>query len=200
MERIVGGIIREKNFVTTGVDVSWAWESQTNGTVKWTFKNLGSTDISFLLFRNGYYFGNAFWPVYLNNPQFNESFASSLTPLINNGSSNNSAPLGIANFPNGKKIVCFVFTLAPKQVWSMLEGGFSTSMEPSGFSALTVDVTGTSRFCITYDETQVVDWDNQTGTGYKGYSPNPSSFTSVLVNCKGTYVQLFKDIIVDGQC
>ena len=73
MTRFQGGILltEEMKISSENVNVSWSWYDQAQGTVKWSFKNNFTAVKSFLLFRNSYYFGNAFWPVYINNPQFN---------------------------------------------------------------------------------------------------------------------------------
>ncbi len=202
MEKMVGGILltEEMKVISQNVNVSWEWYDEKQGTVKWTFKNNFTTVKSFLLYRNSYYFGNAFWPVYLNNPQFNEKFAVAAVPLVDRGAANNSAPLCIAEFKDGKEIVCFLFTLSPGQKWSMLEGGFSVTFPPSSYSASLVKVNPASEFCIKYDPTQVTDWDQQTGTTYAGYSPNPSTFQSIMVQAETKYVSLFADVINKGKC
>lgn len=202
MTRFQGGILltEEMKISSENVNVSWSWYDQAQGTVKWSFKNNFTAVKSFLLFRNSYYFGNAFWPVYINNPQFNEKFAVSVAPLTDNGTANNLAPLCVAQFPGGKEIVCFIFTLFPGQEWSMLEGGFSLSFPPSGYSASVVSVKPVSEFCIQYDPTQVTDWDQQTGTTYSGYSPNPGTFRSVTAEAVTQYVSLFSDVIKKGKC
>lgn len=198
--RVNGGRILEKRVSADQIKVSWKWISESEGTVEWSFVNDGLGETSFLLYRNGYYFGNAFWPVYLNNPQFNESFVSTPVPLVDKGVQNNSAPLCVATFGNGKSIVCFLFTLSEGQKWSMVEGGFSQSMPPENYSASVVKLRGSFQFCITYDETQVEDWDQQTGTKYLGYSPNPSPFIAQQVEASSTYVELFADVIKKGSC
>jgi len=202
MKTFHGGILLtdEMRINSENVNVSWAWYNETQGTVKWSFKNNFTTVKSFLLFRNSYYFGNAFWPVYLKNPQFNEKFAVSVAPLPDRGTANNSAPLCVAEFKDGRRIVCFIFTLSPGQEWSMLEGGFSKSFPPGGYSASMVMVKPSAEYCIEYDQTQVNDWDQQTGTTLTGYSPNPSVFNSVTAIAETEYVTLFADVIKKGKC
>lgn len=193
------GVIRR---ITSPITVGWTWENQAQGTVKWTFSNTSNSLASVVLFRSGYYFGNAFWPVYLNNSSFNTQFATSVTALPDKGASNNSPPLMVVEFQNGKSIVAFVFTLSPGQVWSMLEGGFVQGMVPE--TPLTYAVSGiaTKKFCIKYDETQVKDWDQQTGTSLKGYSPNPSEFQALtgVLPASAAFVELFNDTITPGKC
>jgi hypothetical protein len=202
MSSFVGGIILEKKSSETleGVSVSWSWYDQTNGTVEWSFTNNTTGTQSFLLLRNTYYFGNAFWPIYVNNSEFNEKFAICPLPLTDQGVGNNSAPLCVAEFTDKKKIVCFLFTLSPGQKWSMLEGGFSETFPPSGYSAILATVSGARDYCMKYDETQVTDWDSQTGTTYRGYEPNPNNFSSVKATVSSAYVSLFDDVITDNSC
>ncbi len=198
-----GGILpylqRQKQPDNT-LKVSWSWYNQAQGTVAWAFVNGTSSVKSFLLLRNSYYFGNAFWPVYLNNKSFNVIFAATPVPLVDNGIASNSAPIAVISFPGKEEIVAFVFTLSAGQSWSILEGGFSITSPPSGYSLLEVSFNGTSQQCITYDEKQVSDWDAQTGTSLQGYTPNPSTFYTAIFSCKGTFIALFKDIIKAGKC
>ncbi len=93
--------------------------------------------MTYVLFRNGYYFGNAFWPVYLQNAEFRTQFASSIKPLHDEGIEENSAPLFVADF-NGRYIVVFLFSLNPEQKWSILEGGFSDKEMPSNYAVFDV--------------------------------------------------------------
>lgn len=188
--------------VISPVTVTWTWENQAQGTVKWTFSNTTKATSSVVLFRSGYYFGNAFWPVYIANSSFNTRFASAAEPLKDNGTSSNSPPLMVVQFHDGRYIVAFVFTLSAGQTWSMLEGGFVQGMVPENPATYAVSGLRQQEFCLQYDETQVTDWDQQTGTSLSGYSPNPSAFktiTGILPNSAG-FVELFNDIITPGKC
>ncbi len=180
-----------------GVEVSWSWKDQASGTVEWTFKNTSSVERNVLLFRSGYYFGNAFWPVYLSNPGFNVDWSQNL-PLTDKGAGSNSAPIAVVDFA-GKKLVCFVFTLLPAQSWSMLEGGFSGA-HPTGISAITVSFNGITDFCVEYDPAQVQQWDQQTGTKLSGYSPNPKSFKTAWYSCSAKFYALYNDVINSSPC
>lgn len=193
------GVIRR---ITSPITVEWAWENQAQGIVKWTFSNTSNSLASVVLFRSGYYFGNAFWPVYLNNSSFNTRFADSVAALTDKGTSNNSPPLMVVEFQNGKSIVAFVFTLTPGQEWSMLEGGFVQGMVPENPVTYAVSGITGKEFCIKYDQTQAADWDKQTGTNLKGYSPNPSEFQTItgILPASAAFVQLFNDVIAPGKC
>ena len=200
--KIVGGILPYKDLerkIEASGTVSWSWFNISSGTVKWTLENNYNVTKSFVLFRNSYYFGNAFWPVYLHNSAFNVKFLTKPEVLKDEGTSINSAPIAVVTL-NDKPIICFVFTLSHGQTWSILEGGFSPSTPPSGFQLLEAVYQSTDEFCIKYAESQVTDWDTQTGTSLSGYSPNPSNFTVALFTCAGTYVSLFNDIIEKGKC
>jgi hypothetical protein len=163
------------------IKVTWAWSDQSQGLVQWTFENTGPAQATCVLLRNGYYFGGAFWPVYEANPAFGVAWATALAPLVDNGAASNSPPIGVVRFADGQSQVMFLFTLAPGQSWSMLEGGFSTAEPPVFQAAPLVTLTSSGPMCIGYDEQQVADWDQQTGTNYAGYAPNPSTFTATLL-------------------
>ena len=99
--------------------------------------------------------------------------------------------------------MCFVFTIAAGSSWSILEGGFSQAMTPSGFSLYEVNLVKSGPFCIGYDQQRVVDWDLQTKTDLQGYSPNPSTFDTVEVLAEADApfdVLPFNDSYADGEC
>jgi len=58
-------------------------------------KNLSKQTRSFVLYRNGYYFGNAYWPIYVANAGFNVKFATELTPLPSGKVEENGAPIAV---------------------------------------------------------------------------------------------------------
>ena len=184
------------------MNVGWSWHDEKGGVVEWTFSNSTKSKLSAVLYRSGYYFGNAFWPVYLNNSGFNTGFATSDSPLTDRGTENNSPPIMVVDFKGGQRIVAFVFTISPGQAWSMLEGGFVDGMVPEGPVCYSLSNLSTAPFCIKYDEKQVSEWDGQTGTTLKGYSPNPKTFSSLsgVLPAASPYVQLFDDKIADGKC
>lgn len=184
------------------LSISWSWHDRPGGVVAWRFENPGSRAVTGLLFRNGYYFGNAFWPVYLAHPAFRTRWATALTPLVDLGVETNSAPLGVVEFPGGRRIVAFLFTLAPGSTWSILEGGFSGAQPPEGGGSVPVDVRQGGKFCIGYDPAQVTAWDQQTQTDLQGTAPNPSTVTTVEVTpiASAPFVQLYPDPISPGPC
>lgn len=184
--------------------VVWEWYDISKGLVEWTFSNPTDKTVSVMLFRNAYYFGNAFWPIYLNNKIFNTGFVDTHVPepLTDLGVVKNSPPLAVMHFSDGTNIVAFVFTLAPGQTWSMLEGGFSPSMYPINAHLVPLTYNGTSSWSIEYDPAQVSDWDAQTGTTLQGYTPNPKQFDntgSFNVDPSALPVSLFKDSIIEIQ-
>ena len=189
-------LVRAANNVT----VNWSWYDETQGTVQWTFKNNNDTSKAVILFRNNYYFGNAFWSVYVANPEFQVSFASDISPYIDSGVANNSPKLGVVDFGKEKRIVAFVFVIAPNSSWGMLEGGFSGASPPSG--AMLYEMGGYTKnsMCIKYDEAAVIAWDAQTQTTLQGYNPNPKTFGTVDVMFSAPYVELFSDSIQTTVC
>lgn len=159
----------------------WTWADEGQGLVTWTFENNSTTTKTGILLRNSYFFGGAFWPVYVANAGFGVDWATALTPLVDSGVSNNAPPIGIVDIGTNKPEVCFLFTLAPGQAWSMYEGGFSTAVTPSGIAMYDVTLKRSGQFCVGYDQQRVIDWDLQTQTTLQGYSPNPSTVQTVQV-------------------
>ena len=195
----------------SSVSVSWKWYDQSQGVVEWTFTNQGSQKESVILLRNGYYFGGAFAPVYLANSTpicptctgsngFGTSWVymepveggvslvnGEIPPLVDHGSPElNAPPMAPVEFPNGQWLnFAFIFTLNPGQIWSMLEGGFSTLMPPYPQGVYPVSLGYTGPTCVGYDPQRVKDWDTQTGTSLQGYSPNPATFNIATVKALG---------------
>ncbi|MFG1530319.1 MAG: hypothetical protein AAFA34_03490 [Thermoplasmata archaeon] len=185
-----------------GLGISWSWHDRTSGVVAWRFENPGVRAATGLLLRNGYYFGNAFWPVYLAHPSFRTRWASRLEPLADLGVDENAAPLGVVGFAGGRRIVAFLFTLAPGSTWSILEGGFSAAQPPQGAGVVGAEFRRGGDFCIGYDPAQVTAWDQQTQTGLQGTAPNPATVTTLEVAPAGPtpFVQLYPDPIAIGPC
>ena len=191
--------------VSTKVSVSWGWYNNdpSQGVVEWTFGNGDTVQHSVVLLRNGYYFGGAFWPIYVANSGFAVDWATALTPLTDNGVANNSKPICLADVASGNRSVNFAITLGPGESWSVLEGGFSTSMTPSGITLYEVTLEKSGSFCIGYDSQRVADWDAQTGTTLQGYSPNPSTVDTIEISVESDApydVLPFNDSYADGPC
>jgi len=93
--RFAGGFFKVYPKVAGNGSVSWSWYDQGQGVVVWTMKNLTDKTRSFVLYRNGYYFGNAFWPLYTANAGFNVEFATELTPLPSGKVEESGAPLAV---------------------------------------------------------------------------------------------------------
>ncbi|MGC8645441.1 MAG: hypothetical protein ACP5UO_04135 [Thermoplasmata archaeon] len=186
--------------ISTDIACGWRWYNETRGVVTWNFRNDSSYPETAVLHRNGYYFGNAYWPVYLQNGL--TSWADRLSPLPQKAIERNTAPVGILDFGSDRRMVAFLFTLAPGQEWSILEGGFSRSSPPMNAVVYGAKLEKTGRFCVGYDEKQVEDWDLQTGSSEKGYSPNPGEVETVEVEVSAyaPYVQLFSDTISEEPC
>jgi hypothetical protein len=212
-KKIVGGIINRAHekaeASSSNLKVSWAWYNEDAGIVAWTFQNSGGQKSTGILSRNSYYFGNAYWPIYANNPGFGVTFAINLDEtLCDNSIQNNSAPLGVISWKQSdgsyKSIVAFVFTLSPGQTWQMLEAGFSHLKPPHDIGIFEVSrVSETANdFTLTYDKEQIEAWGAQTGNPDKGYAPNPKVFNAVhvLAPSEAPFEQLFeKDSILDGR-
>ena len=197
----VGGLLLAKKHVSsTEVQVSWEWYDQSQGVVKWTFVNMGDSVSSGLLFRATYPFGNAFWPIYEDNPAFATSFTLMAAPLIDNGAENNSPPLAIFKNPDSSMFVAFLFTLDAGQSWSMLEGGFVDGMTPDYdstpmFVPAVRQSSGT--FIINWDPEQCQGYNAQAGTSLPCPS-NPLSVSSGVFTISQQVAPLFNDIIQSG--
>jgi len=113
--RFAGGFFKVYPKVSGNGTVSWSWYDQGQGIVVWTMKNLTNQTRSFVLFRNGYFFGNSFWPIYVANAGFNVKFATELTPLPSGKVEENGAPLAVIdlNEPTTPLQVKQVITTAP---------------------------------------------------------------------------------------
>lgn len=190
-----------------GLDVTWKWFDEQQGIVEWIFTNNTDKQVSFILFRNGYYFGDAYWPIYLNYPQyFNTGWLDSEPkPLEDKGVENNSAPMGLVDLGNSRYVTAFIFTLAPKQTWAMLEGGFMPGMfVPSGYFPVPVELVNIGEYCIGYNEAAVASWDVQTFTNMQGYSPNPKTFKVAVfkpsISDYPTTVSPFPPSVFTGKC
>lgn len=187
--------------ISTNVTATWSWYDESKGIVSWNFKSGSVFQETVILYRSGYYFGEAFWPIYIANGI--SSWATQISPLVNKGVEKNTMPLGIVDFGNGQRIIAFVFTLGPKQSWNVLEGGFTTQSPPASGILYGARLERTGQFCIGYDTRQVTDWDRQTSTSLKGYRPNPSNIRTleVSISILAPYIKLFpKDMISDSLC
>jgi len=189
------------------VEVAWGWYDKKRGVIVWAFRNSDSREHQVILFRNSYYFGDAYWSVYSANRSFHVTFLDGRAPaptLTEKTLAENSAPLGLVQFDGfPETIVCFVFTLSAGQSWAMLEGGFGQSMEPSGVSVYDVSPLIGGEFCLTYDTQAVRDWDIETRTALGGYEPNPSTFNAWLFQAESIArfrKQFDGDAVANGRC
>jgi len=223
------------------VDVTWSWYDLSQGIVKWTFYNKSPQPTPVILLRGAvyvapggyqqvltdYYFGNAYFPIYVANPQFNTKWQTNNEVLQDNGVENNSPPLAVIKFsassegvvvsPTDKYLIAFVFVLPPAHTpavnsvfppseWSMLEGGFGYYnggiLMPYNPQVFELEYVGDYDFCIGYDIQQVQDWDAQTGTVMQGYQPNPSTVKVSLYSAPQNtpYIELFQNTIQKGAC
>jgi hypothetical protein len=174
--------------VATGapnVIVDWVWWNQNEGQVLWTFVNTSAQQCSVILFRDGYYFGGAFWPLYIK-----EGFGlrTTLSSLGGNlfGPYYMHAPLGLVHFAGQAYIVVFIFTLDPGEAWGTVESGFTGKggqpTEPEGplFAVEVEPEGGATNFCLQYDPQQVADYattaSNSFGSSSPAYEPNPNTF------------------------
>jgi len=190
----IGGLIPKKT-VNGNVSVSWEWYNKPQGLVKWNFVNNGNAVQSGILFRNDYPFGNAFWPIYVDNSaDFGTSFTTMAIPLTNTGVENNTMPLAVYVNPDGSMFVAFLFTLAPSQAWSCLEGGFSDSLEPSGYRFIPAGKLSVDTFRIMWDASQCSGYNRQSGTNLP-CPANPMTVSAALLKTYTDVRPLYNDYI-----
>ena len=200
-QRYEAGFGTEVESISTSITAEWSWYNKPQGIVSWNFKNNSMYQGSVLLYRSGYFFGNAYFPIYLANGI--TIWAGNLSPLTNKGADRNTMPLGVVDFGKGKRIIAFVFTFDPGQTWSVLEGGFTNKTPPSNAVLYGLQLEKVGSFCIGYDPKQVTDYDRQTSSNLRGYSPNPDFIKTVevYVSSYAPYVQLFAgDSVMDSPC
>jgi hypothetical protein len=204
-------------FEDKSIQVTWVWQDQDTGIIKWTFTNLSNEIQSFVLLRGAegyntvtelsevttpYYFGDAFYPVYLHYKL--TQFATDQKPLEDSQTlTANVPPLGILKIGD-KYLVAFVFTLKPKESYSMLEGGFiqvrNTRVVPYNPIAVKVEPIKVMDMCVGYNEWAVTQYSAQSKEYVQGYSPNPKTFSAMVWNCDGPYIQVFPSPIYPGKC
>ncbi len=182
-----------------------------SGTVTWTFTNPGSHVGSWVLQRGAaqggtpfedYVFGQAFNVVYLFNPdRFGTHLLRSIpSPLVDQGADNNTAPMGVVASGETHSI-CFLFTLAPQQTWSMREGGFSNGVRP--VSPVLVPVTVASPFpqpfCYAWRPEQCEGYNQQVGSSLP-CPPNPWTIEGLLFRATQRIPNLAADRFTPGAC
>lgn len=188
------------------VTVSWVWTNQAKGNISWTFVNSDkNSSHAVVLYRNSYIFGGAFWPIYLgpDNPVSHMLDGTKPIPTL---TGTGGQPMGILDYGVGaspRYLVHFIFNLAPGQTWSTPEGGFTGGIIPTAGVCYELVSSVAGNYCVGYDPTRVTDWDNQTGTTNRGYSPDPNNFFTYAFTPEPTTPEntlAFNDSIGSGSC
>lgn len=182
-----------------------------DGVVVWTFKNTGNQTGSWILQRGAslagqqfedYVFGQAFNVIYLYNGSLfgTELLTAPPQPLVDNGTANNSPPMALVNAPSGMSI-CFIFTLAPGQTWSMEEGGFVDGIVPSNpqLIPVTVQTSTAQQWCDTWNVEQCQGYNQQAGTNLP-CPPNPWTITTIVMATTVNIPILIQDTFTQGAC
>ena len=198
MANKIGGLIFKKD--VQSIDVQWKWFVESKGVVQWTFINGSSVVQSGILFRASYPFGNAFWPIYEANKEFDTKFTVTETPLVDQGVTNNSPPLAMIQNRDGSQFVAFIFTILPNSAWSMLEGGFSSQLTPNYKGSpvfIPAEKNGIGQYIITWDPEQCSGYNQQAGTNMP-CPANPVKVTTSLFAIDQNVNPLFNDIIVSA--
>ncbi|MGP0071106.1 MAG: hypothetical protein ACLPWF_04135 [Bryobacteraceae bacterium] len=190
--------------------MSWAWTDQSQGNISWTFVNSDPTNSHAVVLYRGatgvgsYIFGGAFWPIYLG-PDDSVSHMLDGTQPIPTVTGNGGQPMGLLDFGAGatpRYLVAFIFNLAPGQTWSTPEGGF-TGITPTAGACYELVSNVSGSYCVGYDPARVTDWDNQTQSTNRGYSPNPSTFLTYAFTPEPATPENtlgFNDSIGSGSC
>jgi hypothetical protein len=108
--------------------------------------------------------------------------------------------MALVDAPTGKSI-CFIFTLAPGQTWSMEEGGFTGGIVPSNPQLIPVTVeNGTAQqWCDEWNSEQCQGFNQQTGDNLP-CPPNPWTITTILMQTTAGIPILIQDTFTEGAC
>ncbi len=201
---------------SANVTVDWVWWNHNEGQVLWTFVNTSSQKCSVILFRDGYYFGGAFWPIYIK-----EGFGlrTDLSALGDNllGPYYMHAPLSVVHFAGQAYIVAFIFTLDPGEAWGTVESGFTgkggqpTEPEDPLFVVEVEPEGAATSFCLQYDPQHVTDFagtaSNSGISSSPAYQPNPNTFDFLPfkpvqpISAFEPFVALYPaDVVQRGNC
>jgi hypothetical protein len=198
------GRVPSPHLIPQYVTASWAWTNQSAGEISWTFVNSDPYEShTVVLYRNGYIFGGAFWPIYLG-PNSDHSMLDGTKPIAALTVNDSSAPMGILDFdPSAttRYLVAFIFTIGPGRSWSICEGGF-TGVTPTAGVCYELVSKVAGDYCVGYDPTRVYEWNNEVDAS-QGYSPNPKEFSTYAFTPEpGTPEQTLglNDSIASGAC
>lgn len=192
------------------VKVSWAWTDQSTGNISWTFVNSDPVNSHAVVLYRGatgvpnYLFGGAFWPIYLG-PDDSVSHMLDGTQPVPTLTGTGGQPMGLIDYGAGASprfTVAFIFNLAPGQTWTTPEGGFEgITPTPGVCYELVSNTSGT--YCVGYDTARVAQWDSQTSSTNRGYSPNPSTYVTYAFQPEPTTPEVtlgYTDAIGIGAC
>ncbi len=203
------------------MEVRWEWTNKSEGTIRWTFTNNSGEKQSAILLRGArrgsriieqqYYFGNAFWAVYLTEgwvewerydlplalPVFNPRLYGTAYDVERYETRPPS--LGIVEI-DGQYLVALVFTLLPGTSWSMIEHGYTNGAEPYNVKLVPVTYQGDHCFRVRYDPEEIQSFNQMYGTSIQGYQPNPSTVKVSTYKGQGPYIEMFNDQIEKTEC
>jgi hypothetical protein len=126
--------------------------------------------------------------------------------LTGTGGTVGGMPMGILDYgpsASPRYLVHFIFNLAPGQTWSTIEGGFIGGTLPTAGVCYALSNPVAGNYCVGYDPQRVIDYDGQTGTTDRGYSPNPSTFFTYAFTPESATPENtlgFNDSIGSGSC
>ncbi len=161
--------------ITTTADgcLNWILTNNTN-TVKYVSIWRGLPGYSPI-----YFFGGAFASVYLANG----------VPVFGQPGVNATTAIGFISSGFAKITPAFIFTLQPRQSYSVMECGFPDDVSGLVYTPVIVNPTVPSNFIVFYDRGLVTAYEDEAGE-FVSSMPNPFLVTSVYVTYKGPYNNL----------
>jgi hypothetical protein len=157
--------------------------------VEFIVHNPNSTAVPFVLYRGveniapPYYFGNAFYSVYLSSIEGAPPIAywyagDQLAPTP--AKPTDPYALGVLKSGDGKHVVAFLFVAPPNGDLSFYEGGIPDASKLIDMHAYMVDIS-TGQFCVHYSDAAVQQYEWQTGYSVSDLPPNPFTASTVLM-------------------
>ena len=204
MAEVKGGLILQKRARAISAEATWKDASGYGaGVIEWTVTNTGTDTASFILIRGAslggvevmppYPFAEAYGFLYAyNGSLFGTGWEQGTpVPLVDKGVANN-APLICAVKSPGETFMAFNFCLSPGQSYSMLEGGWTGGVTPSGIEMIQIAYEDTEQWCVQYDPQQCAGYNSQTGSNLP-CPPNPYGFTASTFSCAANPALVFPD-------
>ena len=163
--------------------------------VEYDVSNSGMVGKFFVLYRGvqglapAYFFGNAFFAVYLGDIQGQGPTAywlgveDSPTNLPENP--NSSYALGVLKTASAQGLVCFLFYVLPGATMRFLEGGIPDASRLTHLTAFVV-APSMGELCVHYSQGAVSQYESQTGYSVTNVPTDPSTIVTLLATPAAT--------------